>query len=195
MHPAGLRAGFGYLASVWGYTAFNGFLPLHIAAFGGGASGMHFVVYGCMLFTVRLVAGQRHLAAMAPRPIAAAALALTAAGLTLLAAWLSVSGALCATALIGAGQGLALPAILRMAVDSLPLQERGSAVATTTAFFDIGFLSAALALGVLAQHLGYAAGFALAGAVSAGAALLFLSFPHQRREASREGVNRDHSPH
>ncbi|MBE1584250.1 MFS transporter [Nonomuraea angiospora] len=93
-------------------------------------------------------------------------------------------------ALIGAGQGLGLPAFLRMAVHGLPAGERGSAVATTTAFFDIGFLSAALALGALADRFGLAGGFALAGAVSTAGALLFMPVRHNEHE----GAPLDHSP-
>jgi predicted MFS family arabinose efflux permease len=177
IHPAGMRPGLGYLASVWGYTAFSAFLPLYLAAHGDASSTTHFAVYGCVLIAVRL-GGQRLLITIAPARAATAALILTAAGLILLAAWPTTVVTLCAAAIIGAGQGLALPTFLRMAVTGLPTRERGSAVATTTAFFDIGFLSSALALAALAQAFGLAAGFIVAAAISAAAVLLFLSARH-----------------
>ncbi|MEU9831321.1 MFS transporter [Streptosporangium sp. NPDC048047] len=187
-HTSALRPGFGYLASVWGYTAISAFLPLHLAAL-GGSGGLHFLVYGGVLVAIRLV-GHRLLATAAPTRLAVTSLLLTGTGSTLLAAWPSPAGTWCAIALIGAGQGLGLPAFLRMAVHGLPARERGSAVATTTAFFDIGFLTAALTLGALADRFGLAGGFALAGVVSAAGALLFLPVRHHEHE----GAPLDRSP-
>ncbi|MBB5079547.1 MFS transporter [Nonomuraea endophytica] len=189
-----LRAGFGYLASVWGYTVVSAFLPLHLAALGTGSGGAHFLVYGIVLLAVRL-AGQRLLATASPARLAVASLLLTGVGSILLAAWPSPAGTWCAIALTGAGQGLGLPAFLRMAVHGVPPGERGSAVATTTAFFDIGFLSAALTLGALAGQFGLAGGFVLAGAVSAAGALLFLPplFRHDEHRDEHQGAPRDPS--
>lgn len=73
-------------------------------------------------------------------------------------------------------------------------QQRGSALATTTAFFDLGFLTAALALGAIAQSLGLTYGFAAAAAVAALAPLLFLPLDRKPREASPQGDIHDHSP-
>ncbi|MEV4477692.1 MFS transporter [Nonomuraea sp. NPDC049504] len=180
-HPSALRPGFAYLASVWGYTAISAFLPLHL---GGDSGNLHFLVYGGVLITIRL-AGHRLLATTSPARLAVASLLLSGAGTLLLAAWPSPAGTWCAIALIGAGQGLGLPAFLRLAVHDVPAEERGSAVATTTAFFDVGFLSAAVSLGVLADRFGLAAGFAVAGVVSAAGALLFMPV--------RKGAPLDHS--
>ncbi|SEU45461.1 MFS transporter [Nonomuraea wenchangensis] len=179
VHMAGLVPGLAYWASVWGYTAFSAFLPLHLAALGGG-SGPHFLVYGCVLLAVR-VGGHRALARIPARRTATAALLLTAAGLVMFVAWPTVEGALCATAVLAAGQALGLPAFLTMAVTGVPAGQRGSAVATTTAFFDLGFLSAALALGAVAQSHGLAQGFAVAACVAGLAPLLLSLHP----EASR----------
>lgn len=190
IHRAGLIPGLAYWASVWGYTAFSAFLPLHVAALGGDTSGVHFFLYGCVLFTVRL-GGQRLLTRVAPRTTAAAALMLTATGLVTLAAWPSVTGALLAVAVLGTGQALGLPAFLTMTVTGLPAEERGSALATTTAFFDLGFLTAALALGAIVQSLGLAYGFAAAAGVAVAAPLLFL--PFHRKPASPQGDLHDRS--
>ncbi|GAA0828317.1 MFS transporter [Streptosporangium amethystogenes subsp. fukuiense] len=192
VHRAGLRPGLAYWASVWGYTAFSAFLPLHVAALGGSGSGPHFLVYGGVLLAVRL-GGQRWTNRMDPRGTATAALLVTAAGLALLVAWPSVTGALAAAAVIGAGQALGLPAFLTMAVAGLPAAQRGSAVATTTAFFDLGFMTAALALGAIVQSSGLTYGFAVAGCVPALAPLLFLSRSRKTRRTSPQGDSRDHS--
>lgn len=176
IHRAGIRPGLGYLASVWGYTAFTAFLPLHVATLGGGDSGHHFLIYGAVLIGIRLIPHR-----LPPRIAATTALIVTTLGLALLALWPSTAGALCAAAVIGTGQGLGLPAFLGIAVTGLPMTERGSAVATTTAFFDLGFLSAALALGALAQTSGLAGGFAVAALVSAAAVPLVIPLPSRRR--------------
>ncbi|MEU6728524.1 MFS transporter [Nonomuraea wenchangensis] len=179
IHRAGLVPGLAYWASVWGYTAFSAFLPLHLAALGGG-SGPHFLVYGCVLLAVR-VGGHRALARLPAGRTATAALLLTAAGLVMFVAWPTVTGALWATAVLAAGQALGLPAFLTMAVAGVPAGQRGSAVATTTAFFDLGFLSAALALGAVAQSHGLAQGFAVAACVAGLAPLLLSLSSHPRR--------------
>ncbi|MBB2910651.1 MFS family permease [Streptosporangium becharense] len=202
VHRAGLRPGLAYWASVWGYTAFSAFLPLHVAALGGSGSGPHFLLYGCVLLAVRL-GGQRWTNRIGPVRTATVSLLVTAAGLALLVAWPSVAGALAAAAVIGAGQALGLPAFLTMAVTGLPATQRGSAVATTTAFFDLGFTTAALALGAVVQSSGLAHGFAVAGCVPALAPLLFLSLPRktlprealprEARETSSQGGSHDRS--
>ncbi|MEW9552610.1 MFS transporter [Nonomuraea sp. NPDC050783] len=189
VHRAGIRPGLGYLASVWGYTAFTGFLPLHVLAVGGTDAGPHFLLYGCVLMAVRLGGGRLTAEVAAPR-LALASLVLTAAGLILLAAGASAGAALWAAAVIGAGQGLGLPAFLKTAVTGLAAAERGAAVATTTAFFDLGFLCAAPALGALTQSAGLPGGFASAAAVAAGGALLFLPI---HRDPGRGAVH-DPSP-
>jgi len=192
IHRAGLIPGLAYWASVWGYTAFSAFLPLHVTALGGDASGGHFLLYGCVLLTVRL-GGQRLLTRVAPRATAAAALMLTATGLAMLAVWPSVTGALLAAAVLGVGQALGLPAFLTMAVTGLPAEQRGSALATTTAFFDIGFLTAAPALGAGVQSRGLTYGFATAAAVAAVAPLLFLPLHRKPDQTSPHGGVHDHS--
>ncbi|MEU6796224.1 MFS transporter [Nonomuraea wenchangensis] len=179
IHRAGLVPGLAYWASVWGYTAFSAFLPLHLAALGGG-SGPHFLVYGCVLLAVR-VGGHRALARLPAGRTATAALLLTAAGLVMFVVWPTVTGALWATAVLAAGQALGLPAFLTMAVAGVPAGQRGSAVATTTAFFDLGFLSAALALGAVAESHGLAQGFAVAACVAGLAPLLLSLSSHPRR--------------
>ncbi|MEU8248556.1 MFS transporter [Nonomuraea sp. NPDC048916] len=193
VHRAALLPGLAYLAGVWGYTAFSAFIPLYVATLGHGGSGTHFLVYGGVLLAVRL-GGHRLVARTDPRTRGLASLALTAAGLIGLAVWPSVTGTLCASAVIGAGQALGLPAFLAIAVAGLPPGQRGAAVATTTAFFDLGFLTAALALGVIAESLGLASGFAIAGGVSAMALLLFIPIARRARDLSPSGGSLDHHP-
>ncbi|GGO66000.1 MFS transporter [Nonomuraea cavernae] len=193
VHRAAVLPGLAYLAAVWGYTAFSAFIPLHVATLGHGASGAHFLVYGGVLLAVRL-GGHRPLARIDPRRRGFASLALTAAGLIGLAVWPSMAGTLVASAVIGAGQALGLPAFLAIAVAGLPAGQRGSAVATTTAFFDLGFLSAALTLGAVAQSLGLASGFAIAGGVSVLALLLFVPMARRARAVVPSGGSLDHHP-
>src|SRR5690606_8456944 len=101
--------------------------------------------------------------------------------------------ALLAAAVLAVGQALGLPAFLTMAVTGLPAEQRGSALATTTAFFDIGFLTAAPALGAGVQSLGLTYGFATAAAVAAVAPLLFLPLHRKPDQTSPHGGVHDHS--
>lgn len=173
VHPAGLRPGVAYGASVWGYTAFNTFIPLHVAALGGHDARTVYVGYGVVLLGVR-VAGHRLIERLPARRVGGLSLACTAVGLLVLMWPPTLLGG---TALLAVGQALGLPAFLTAAIGAVPASQRGAALATVTAFFDVGFLTSALGLGAVTQLLGLGAGFTVAAAVSAAALPLFVRKP------------------
>ncbi|MPZ85652.1 MAG: MFS transporter, partial [Actinophytocola sp.] len=180
VHPAGLRPGAAYGASVWGYTAFNTYIPLHVAGLGGPDARTVYVVYGVVLLGVR-VAGHRLIERLPARRVGGVSLGCTAAGLLVLLWPPTLVGG---TALLAVGQALGLPAFITAAIDAVPAGQRGSALATVTAFFDVGFLTSALGLGAVTQLLGLGAGFTVAAAVSAAALLVFVRTPTVRTDPS-----------
>jgi predicted MFS family arabinose efflux permease len=138
--------------------------------------GAGYLVYGVVLLAVRL-GGHSLISRAAPRGTACLSLVMTATGFAGFTFWPSVV----MIVVISAGQALGLPAFLAMATEGLPADQRGSVVATVTAFFDIGFLTAALALGAVVQAVGLRYGFAAAGAMAALGLLLFI--PNARRSS------------
>jgi predicted MFS family arabinose efflux permease len=189
VHPAGLVPGFAYGASVWGYTAFTTFIPLYVAELGRSNAQAEYLVYGAVLVGVRLL-GHRLIGWLRPHQAAVIALLCTAAGLAVLVLWPRSPGLACGTALLAAGQALALPAFLAAAIDAVPAGHRVSVLATVTGFFDIGFLTAALALGVISQLFGLRSSFVLAAAMAAAALLLLV--PWRRPSHRRPSIPASH---
>lgn len=173
VHRAGLLPGVAYGASVWGYTAFNTYIPLYGRHVGERDVRTEYLVYGVVLLAVRIL-GHRVISRLPPRRIAVASLAFTAAGLAGMVVVPTAPGLVGGTALLAVGQALGLPAFLAMAVDAVPAGQRGSVLATVTGFFDVGFLTAALGLGLATRTLGLEAGFAVAAGAAAAPLLLFI---------------------
>jgi aminopeptidase len=173
INPAGLLPGIAYGASVWGYTAFNTFIPLYAAELGQHDARTEYVIYGVVLIGVRVL-GRWLIERLPPRRVAIASLGFTAAGLVGWALWPIQPGLIGGTALLAVGQALGLPAFLTVAIRAVPAAQRGSALATVTAFFDVGFLTSALGLGAVDQLFGLRSGFTVAASISAVALLSFV---------------------
>ncbi|SEG94543.1 Predicted arabinose efflux permease, MFS family [Thermomonospora echinospora] len=173
VHRAGLLPGVAYGASIWGYTAFNTYIPLYGRHIGERDVRTEYLVYGVVLLAVRIL-GHRVISRLPPRRTAVTSLAFTAAGLAGMLIAPTAPGLVGGTVLLAVGQALGLPAFLAMAVDAVPAGQRGSVLATVTGFFDVGFLTAALGLGLATRTLGLEAGFAVAAGAAAAPLLLFI---------------------
>ena len=110
---------------------------------------------------------------LGPKRASGTALMLLAVGLTTIGLWSEPAGLYVGTVVFAAGQALAFPALLTLAVAGTPASEQSSAVGTLTTCADVGFAVGALALGDVAAVAGYEWVF-LASALSsvAGAFLL-----------------------
>jgi len=64
-------------------------------------------------------------------------------------------GLFAGTVVLAFGQALAFPALMTLAVNGAPANERSSVVGTFTAFTELGFAIGALSLGVIASAVGY----------------------------------------
>ena len=118
-------------------------------------------------------------------------LVLLAGGLGILAVTHSLAGFFLAAATFGIGFGAASPALAALAVDVVPPEERGSAVATYTAGFEVGIGFGAIALGPVLQATGFEVTFLLAALGPAlGSAIYLVSgsrvASHESRVAGRE---------
>lgn len=152
------------------YGAVMAFLPLLAVKRGLAGAGMFFTVYAVSIIVARIVGGyisdrRGRAAAIVPGLISAAA------AMVCLVALGGASGMVVAAALYGLGFGLALPSLNVMAIDRAPLAERGAAMATYSALFDLGIASGAIVLGALVAVGGYGLVFG-AAALVIGAGLL-----------------------
>ncbi len=146
------------------------FLPLYADSHGINV-GVFFLVFALLTTVVRGPAGRlsdRHGRA----PVAAIGLLLAAAALVVLALSETIVGLGLAGAIYGIAYGVAQPALIAWAVDAAQEGERGRAVATYYAAFEIGIAIGATSSGLAVARWGVAATFLAAAVVAmAGAAL------------------------
>jgi MFS family permease len=68
--------------------------------------------------------------------------------------------------LLGSGAALLYPTLVALLVDRTPESERGLAIGTLSASFDVGIVLGSLLIGFTVERTSYAVGFGLAGAMA-----------------------------
>lgn len=164
VHPAGLGPGAVLATSIWGFASFNAFMALYAREVGLSGSRLVFVTFAVTVLLIRAF-GARIPDIFGPVRTARAALASSATGLVLLAAIQSVVTLFVGTVFLGIGQALVFPALMTLAVDRAPASERGAAIGTFTAFFDLSFGFGALTLGAVASVVGLRGNYLVAAAI------------------------------
>jgi MFS family permease len=172
VHRDALRPGLVLVASVFGFAGFSAFVALYARELGLDGAGAAFLLFSLVVVAIRVL-GRTIPDRLGPKRASGTALALLAMGLTTIGLWNDPAGLYLGTVVFAAGQALAFPALLTLAVAGTPASERSSAVGTLTACADVGFAVGALGLGGVAAVAGYEGVF-LAGALAslAGAFLL-----------------------
>lgn len=192
--PAGvLLPGLVVLFPAVGYAAIVGFATLYAEELGmGAAAGLLYAGFAVTVLAVRLVAGSLadrfgNVAAALPGLVA------TVAGLAVLGFVARPVGAIVGVVLFGAGFALLFPALLTIAVASVPDRRRAEAVAGFTAFTDIGIGAGSYVVGTLIAQLGYAAAFGAAavGCLVSTALCLPLRARDVRAVSAAAGAARD----
>lgn len=182
VHPDGLLPGIILATSVWGLAGFNTLVPLYALELGMPGSRTVFFVYSGIVLGFRSF-GARIPDRFGSRRTGRTALAFSTAGLALVAAWEAAAGLFIGASIFAIGQALAFPTLMSLALSRAPRRERGAVVGTFTAFFDLAFGLGALALGAIAQAVGFSGAFLCASLVALGGLLLMLGFA--RREDKR----------
>ena len=167
-----LLPGLVILFALLGFGGFNAFAVLHAREVGLANPGLVFVVFGGVVVLVRIV-GRRLPDRLGARAAASAACAAIAVGLVVLAAWPTPTGLLVGTAVFAAGQALAYPAVVLLAMARSAPAERSAVVGAVAAFVDVALAAGAFVLALAAEGAGYRAVF-LAAAVSAVAGLALI---------------------
>ena len=153
-----------FLSVTSSFVASSAFLPLHGSDRGLGNVGLFFLVSGAGAIVSRPVAG-RISDRFGRVQVAVPGLLLTCAGMWLLAVAQSPLMLWAAAALTGTGLGASHTGLLSLAVDRAPVSEKGRAAAVLQLAWDIGGLSGAMILGVVATLLGVVSVYWTSGAI------------------------------
>jgi len=116
--------------------------------------GYYMMVIGAFSFMTRLIGG-KSADRSGPLPVITLGLVLLLIGYLLLNLYTLPPYAYISAAFIGAGFGLAVPAMQLMALGDLPRRIRTMGSGIYTMFFDLGTLAGQVALGYVAQVRGY----------------------------------------
>ena len=154
------------------------FLPLHADSHGINA-GVFFLVFALMTTVVRGPAGRlsdRHGRA----PLATLGLLLVASALVVLTLSETTLGLGLAGAIYGVGYGSAQPALVAWSVDAVQEGERGRALGTFYAAFEIGIAIGAVSSGLAVAGWGFTTTFLAAAGVAVVGAGLALAWRRPR---------------
>ena len=185
LHPAALGPGLVLLTSVFGFAGFGAFAALYARDLGLDGAGAAFLVFSTTVVAIRIF-GRRIPDRLGPKRASGTALALLAAGLTTIGLWNEPAGLFAGTVVFAAGQALAFPALLTLAVSGTPPAERSSVVGTFTACADAGFALGALLLGGVAAVGGYESVFVAGALASVAGAFLLARVPSPPQLAAAE---------
>jgi MFS family permease len=171
-HPSGLLPGTLIFLGVFGMAGFLAFVPVYVDEVGVSAS-VPLGIYATAVVVLRLL-GAKLPDRLGPVRLSGVALVVTATGLALIGAIRSDVGLLVGTVAMSIGVAFTFPALVALAVNRVPADERGTVVGTTTVFLDLAFGIAPLVLGTIADITGYGPTFLVSSALAAlGAVLLW----------------------
>lgn len=169
IHRAAIWPG---LVTLFGVVGFNGYLvfaALYSDEIGLDNVGPVFMVSSGTMVLARLLFG-RVPDIVGPIRAGTGALTVTIAATVLLAMWDEPMGLYVGAALVSLGLSLQSPSFMVIAIDGVSDRERGSAMATYTAFFDIANALIGPILGTIIATSGYRPAFL----VSAGAGVISM---------------------
>jgi MFS family permease len=169
-----LRPGLGLSLAIVGYAAMAAFVVLHLDARAIGHGAAVFAAFAATVVATRVVGGwlpDRY----GPIRCAIGAGLVEATGLLTIAASNSLAAALVGAIAMGAGFSLLFPSLALIVVNRVPVERRGVAMGTFTAFFDLGMGIGGPLTGAAAAAGGYSAAFVLAAACAIGTTAVALS--------------------
>lgn len=166
IHRSALLPGMVTFFGVFVFNGFLTFLPLYAREVGMEDAGIAFLVASITMVVVRGLLG-RVPDIIGPIRAGTGALALTVGAAVFVALWATPTGVIIGAGLISAGLALQSPSFIALAVDRVSDRERGSAMATFTAFYDIAGAIIGPMLGLIVAGVGYRAAFLTTAAMAA----------------------------
>jgi MFS family permease len=187
-HALGPAAVMGLLTLGW--SSIVGFVPLHAVHHGlGGVLPWFFGIYSGWLLLCRILL--RGLSDQIGRQrVLVPAMAASALGFLLLALLIPPSAAslLVAAFLLGTGASLTYPTMVALLVDRTPDRERGLAMGTLSASWDVGVVVGSALVGAVIERASFGTGFGVGAAGACAAVAVFLAL--ERRYQSGPAYHR-----
>jgi MFS family permease len=180
--PGGILA-----TNIWGLATFSSFIPLYALQIGMEGSRFVFALNSAVIIGIRLF-GAKLPDRLGPKKSSRLALIGVAIGFVVIAAWAEPIGLFVGTLFYSIGHGLLFPALMTLAINQAPVEERGAVVGTFTSFFDLSFGIGAASAGVIASLLGYRGAFAVAAGVALAGLLLMGYLRENQGEAAARSV-------
>ena len=186
--------GFGFALAVASYFAF---LKTYVIARGFGSVGQFFMAYSIAAVALRMGLGKLpdrlgYRLTLIPAVIA------TIVAVVVLAEAQSDSAIIVAGVIGGIGHGYTFPILTALVVTRAPPSERGVALATFTALFDLGLVAGGPLFGVILEFSSYRAMFWTAAAVASVCVVVFVWWdrrpPISPNRALSGDARRDHRP-
>jgi MFS family permease len=174
--------------SLSGLAAFTGFVALYVDHQHLGSAGPVFAVYGALILTIRIT-GARVADRFGARLTARFAIGCIVTGMLVMAAWPTTFGLYLATVVFSLGMALQYPALIRLVIERAADDERSSAIATFSIFFDLSQGIGLFVLGGVVALGGERSAFVTAAVLSASALLVL-----QRVTAAPPAAGGDRSP-
>jgi MFS family permease len=171
LHRAAILPGLVLFGGLMAFAGYATFVSLYVDEIGVADSRIAFLVYGGVVLVVRIV-GARIPDRIGSVAAGTLALSAIAASMVIVAGVHSPAGLYAGTAVLGLGMSFLYPALLMLALAGLPVRERGSAVGTYSAFFDLSQGLGAVILGGVVALSGYRSAFLTGGLVALGALVL-----------------------
>ena len=174
IHRSALLPGLVTLFGVFAFNGFMTFLPLYARAIGMEDAGIAFLVASATMVLIRTTLG-RVPDIIGPIRAGSWALVVTVGAMVLVAFWATPTGLIVGAALVAAGLSLQSPSFIAIAVDGVSDRERGSAMATFTASYDVAAAIVGPTLGLIVLNAGYRPAFlTTAGAAAVGLVTLHM---------------------
>ena len=181
VYAAAIPAGLVTLFGVFGFNGFLQFAPLYGREIGLTDTGLLFTTASLTIVAVRLVFGgvpDR----IGPVRAGTGALFVSFGASVLVGVWATPAGAFIGAAFLACGLSLQSPSFMAIAIDGVDERDRGSAMATYTAFFDIANAVVGPAIGVTVTVSGYRPAFLLTGVMALVGLAVLRFFVAPRRD-------------
>ena len=171
IHRPSIWPGVVTLFGVFGFNGFITFAALYSDSIGMESVGPVFLVSSGTTVVVRSLFG-RLPDRIGPLRAGSGALVVTVIATMLLALWSTPTGLFVGAGLIALGLSMQSPSFIVIAVDGVSDRERGSAMATYTAFFDLANALVGPIMGLIVTWSGYRSAFLVAAGVTLVALIL-----------------------
>jgi len=165
IHRGSIWPGVVTLFGIFGFNGFLTFAALYSDTIGMDSVGIVFMVSSGTMIVARVAFG-RVPDRVGPLRAGSGALLLTASATVLLALWASPTGLILGAGLLALGLSLQSPSFMVVAIDGVSDRERGSAMATYTAFFDLANALVGPIMGLLVTWSGYRLAYLVASGVT-----------------------------